>query len=155
MPHPWASYSLTTNAPAGSTQVRVEFASNNGPGIGGAIWFENADLTSPVVYPAITNVQPTGAILMQVTNTLSFTATAGAAITNVQVILNGVDVSTESRRHRLLDQQGVTYSGLKTNQAYTGSITIKDANNLSASVPLAFDTFNPVFLWEAEDFDYY
>ena len=154
IPHPWASYSLTTNAPAGSTQVRVEFASKNAAGIGGAIWFENADLTSPVVYPAITNVQPTGAILMQVTNTLSFTATAGAAITNVQVILNGVDVSTNLVVTGSSTSQSVTYGGLKTNQAYTGSITIKDANNLSASVPLAFDTFNPVFLWEAEDFDY-
>jgi hypothetical protein len=48
IPHPWASYSLTTNAPAGTTQLRVEFASNNGPSIGGSSWFENADLEPSV-----------------------------------------------------------------------------------------------------------
>ena len=154
IPHPWASYSLTTNAPAGTTQLKVEFASNMPGGTGGSIWFDNADLTSPVVYPAITNVQPSGAILMQVTNTLSFTATSGAAITNIQVVLNGVDVSSNLVVTGSSTSKAVTYGALKTNQAYVGTITIRDANSLSASVPLKFDTFNPVFMWEAEDFDY-
>ena len=43
--HPWASYSLTATAPANTTQIKVEFASNNPGGVGGAIWFENAYLT--------------------------------------------------------------------------------------------------------------
>ena len=43
--HPWASYSLDAIAPAGTTQIKVEFASNNPGGVGGAIWFENAVLT--------------------------------------------------------------------------------------------------------------
>jgi hypothetical protein len=154
IPHPWASYSLTTNAPAGTTRLRVEFASNNGPGVGGSIWFENADLEPSVAYPAIANVYPDGAILMQVTNTLGFTTTSGAAITNIQVVLNGVDISASLVVSGPANSKLVTYSGLKTNQAYTGTITIKDANNLNASVPVTFDTFNPAFLWEAEDFDY-
>ncbi len=152
--HPWASYSLTTNAPAGTTQLRVEFASNNGPGVGGSIWFENADLEPSVAYPAIANVSPDGTILMQVTNKLSFAATSGAAITGIQVILNGVDISSNLVVTGSSTSKSVTYSGLKTNQAYVGTITVIDANSLSASAPLRFDTFNPVFLWEAEDFDY-
>jgi hypothetical protein len=43
--HPWASYSLTATAPDNTTQIKVEFASNNPGGVGGAIWFENAYLT--------------------------------------------------------------------------------------------------------------
>jgi hypothetical protein len=151
IPHPWASYTLIATAPVGTAQIKVEFAANNATG---SVWFENADLESPVVYPAITNVQPTGATLMQVTNTLSFTATAGVAITNVQVILNGADISSNLVITGSTTSKSVTYSGLRTNQAYTGSITIKDANNLSVSVPVQFDTFIPAFLWEAEDFDY-
>ena len=140
---PWASYSLTATAPAGTTQVRVEFASNNGPGDGGSIWFENADLEPSVAYPAIANVYPDGTILMQVTNTLSFTASSGAAITNIQVVLNGVDVSSNLVVTGSSTSKCVTYSGLKTNQAYAGTITVKDANNLSASVPLRVRHFHP------------
>jgi hypothetical protein len=40
--HPWAPYSLTATAPAGTTQVKVEFAANWATG---SIWFENASLT--------------------------------------------------------------------------------------------------------------
>ncbi len=152
--HSWASYSLTGTAPANTTQVKVEFASNNGAGVGGAIWFEDADLTVGV-FPALANVQPDGTVLMQVTNTLSFTATAGAAITNIQVVLNGVDISSSLVITGFPTNKSVSYSGLKTNVAYSGTITIKDVNDLSASAPLKFDTFNPVFLWEAEDFDYF
>jgi hypothetical protein len=151
IPHPWASYSVAATAPAGTAQVKVEFAEPHGTG---SVWFENADLQPSVAYPAIANVSPNGVILMQVTNTLSFTATSGSAITNIQVVLNGVDISSNLVVTGSSTSKSVTYSGLRTNQAYTGTITVKDANNLSASAPLRFDTFVPVFLWEAEDFDY-
>jgi hypothetical protein len=42
IPHPWESYSLTATAPAGTTDVKVEFAANWATG---SIWFENASLT--------------------------------------------------------------------------------------------------------------
>jgi hypothetical protein len=150
IPHPWASYSESATAPAGTAQVKVEFAEPNGTG---SVWFENADLEPSVPYPAITNVYPDGTMLMQVTNTLSFNVSSGIGITNIQVLLNGVDVSSNLVITGSATSKSVTY-GLKTNQAYTGSITVKDGNNLSASFPLNFDTFVPAFLWEAEDFDY-
>jgi hypothetical protein len=149
--HPWAPYSVTATAPPGTAQIKVEFAEPNGTG---SVWFENADLEASIPYPVIANVTPDGTILMQVTNTLSFTASSGAAITNIQVLLNGLDVSSNLVVTGSATNKSITYSGLKTNQAYSGTITVKDANNLSASVPLLFDTFKPVFTWEAEDFDY-
>jgi hypothetical protein len=148
---PWAPYTMTSVAPAGTTQVKVEFATY---GARGAMIWDNADLEASVEYPAIANVKPDGAILMQVTNMLSFTATSGAAITNIQVVLNGVDVSANLVITGSSTSKSVTYSGIKTNQAYAGTITVKDANNLSASAPVLFDTFSPTFLWEAEDFDF-
>jgi hypothetical protein len=41
MAHPWAPYSVTATAPAGTTQIKVEFAAPNGTG---SVWFENAVL---------------------------------------------------------------------------------------------------------------
>jgi hypothetical protein len=69
-------------------------------------------------------------------------------------LLNGTDISSNLVVTGSSTSKAVTYSGLKTNKAYVGTITVKDANNLSASAPLRFDTFIPVFLWEGEDFDY-
>ena len=42
IPHPWAPYSVTATAPAGTTQIKVEFAEPHGTG---SVWFENAYLT--------------------------------------------------------------------------------------------------------------
>ncbi len=54
IPHPWEPYSLIAIAPAGTTQVKVEFMSAGS----GSIWYENAvlaQLTSgPVLAPATT-----------------------------------------------------------------------------------------------------
>jgi glucosylceramidase len=41
IPHPWARYTLTATAPAGTTQVKVEFSEPHGQG---SVWFENAVL---------------------------------------------------------------------------------------------------------------
>jgi hypothetical protein len=44
---PWQSYNLSATAPAGTTQVKVEFAANynTSTGGGGTVFFDNADLT--------------------------------------------------------------------------------------------------------------
>lgn len=41
---PWAHYTLSLTAPAGTTQVKVEFAMNGNDG--GTVWFDNALLTA-------------------------------------------------------------------------------------------------------------
>ena len=40
---PWANHSLSMVSPAGTTQVKVEFAMNGNDG--GSVWFDNAVLT--------------------------------------------------------------------------------------------------------------
>ena len=63
MPHPWAKYTLTAVAPAGTTQVKVEFMSTGT----GSIWYENAVLSEQV-----TSVPPLASA-----TTLPFTVHAG------------------------------------------------------------------------------
>jgi hypothetical protein len=42
IPHPWSNYTMTAIAPAGTAQIKVEFAEPNGTG---SVWFEDAVLT--------------------------------------------------------------------------------------------------------------
>jgi hypothetical protein len=60
--HPWASYSMTAIAPAGTTQVKVEFAEPNGTG---SVWFENASL-QVVPEPGTLSLAAAGAALLWV-----------------------------------------------------------------------------------------
>ena len=50
--------------------------------------------------------------------------------------------------------KNVSFSGLVTNAAYTAVITVTDANGITASSTVKFDTFIPSLVWEAEDFDF-
>ena len=60
-PHPWQSYSLNAIAPAGTTQIRVEFSSNESSVAGktgtatGSVWFENAVLSELVSMPVLSS----------------------------------------------------------------------------------------------------
>jgi hypothetical protein len=62
IPHPWAAYTLNGMAPAGTTEIRVEFAANNATG---SIWFEDASLTvSAVPEPSSAALLALGAALL-------------------------------------------------------------------------------------------
>ncbi|MCV2356029.1 PEP-CTERM sorting domain-containing protein [Paucibacter sp. B2R-40] len=62
IPHPWAAYALKGTAPAGTTEIRVEFAANNATG---SIWFEDASLTvSAVPEPSSAALLALGAALL-------------------------------------------------------------------------------------------
>jgi hypothetical protein len=50
IPHPWSNYTLMATAPAGTTQIKVEFAEPNGTG---SVWFENAVLTGSTSMPLL------------------------------------------------------------------------------------------------------
>jgi hypothetical protein len=58
--HPWAPYSVTATAPAGTAQVKVEFAEPSGQG---SVWFENASLTV-VPEPGTVSLAAAGAALL-------------------------------------------------------------------------------------------
>lgn len=139
-------------SPAGTAFVKVEFEVTGANG--GNCWFDNAELTSPLVPPVIANIYPNGAVLQQATNTLSFTATSALDITNIVVVLNGVNVSGNLVVSGPPTSRIVSYTNLQPNRVYTAAITVTDAGNLSTPATVNFDTYTPVFSWEAEDYDY-
>lgn len=106
----------------------------------------------------IDSVYPDGTLLQQGTSSLSFTAsspTYGINTTNVQVVLNGVNVSPNLVFSGSSGSWNVSYPGLQPNSAYTAVITVTDNNGQTHSTTVTFDTFNPTnFTWEAEDFDF-
>ena len=103
-------------------------------------------------------IYPDGTLLQQGTNAFSFIAsspTYGINTTNVQVTLNGVNVSSNLVFNGSSGSWNVSYPGLQPNSSYTAVITVTDNNNQAHTVTVNFDTFNPTnFTWEAEDFDF-
>jgi hypothetical protein len=103
-------------------------------------------------------VYPDGTLLQQGTNALSFIASSAAYsvnTTNIQVTLNGVNVSSGLVFSGGPTTWNVSYPGLQPNSFYTAVITVTDNNNQQHQTTVTFDTFSPNnFTWEAEDFDF-
>ncbi len=151
---PWLNYTETATAPAKTAQVKVEFASQSGTG---TVFFDDASLTSTYDDPVISNVYPNGYALLQATNAFSFTAasdTTGIATTGITVRLNGTNVSSSLVFAGGPLSYNVSYPGLQTNQVYNAVITVTDTNGIQTVATYTFDTFNPTYLWEAEDWDF-
>jgi hypothetical protein len=152
---PWSTYTLTATSPAGTTQVKVEFASQSGTG---TVWFDDASLTASLAYPTISGLYPDGTTLFQATNSLAFTAASTATPinnTNIQVTINGVNVSSSLAITGTTMNKSVVYSGITSNQVYTANIQVTDANGLNVTATVLFDTFSQKFYtWEAEDWDF-
>ena len=151
----WSNYTMTATSPAGTAQVKVELACPSGDG---TVWFDNASLTAPLVYPSIDNLYPDGSKLFQVANALTFTADSTAANVNasgIKVTMNGVDVSSSLTITGSALSKNVSYSGITSNQTYTATIQVTDAGGLSVNKTINFDTFNSsYYTWEAEDWDF-
>jgi hypothetical protein len=151
----WSNYTMTATSPAGTAQVKVEFACPNGDG---TVWFDNASLTAPLVYPTIGNVSPDGTSLFQYANAFSFTAASTATPINasgIQLILNGVDVSSSLTISGSSMSKNVVYSGITSNHVYTAAIQVADANGLIVTKNITFDTFvSTYYTIEAEDWDF-
>jgi hypothetical protein len=150
----WSNYTFTVTSPPGTAKVEVEFACYGD----GTVWFDNAVLTAPLVYPTIDNVYPNGAALMQATNAFAFTADSTTTPINasgIQVTVNGVDVSANLAITGSSMSKNVLYSGITSNRTYTVGIQVADANGLIVTKTVTFDTFSPsYYTWEAEDWDY-
>jgi hypothetical protein len=148
----------TLVAPAGTVKARYQIVFHQPVNDGGSVFWDDArlNLISGPLPPSISNLKPDGTLLMQGTsNALTFTATSSSTITNIQLVLNGVDVSASLVSAGSAASNNVAYLGLQTNKVYTAVITVKDANNLAANVTRNFDTFDPNnFTWEAEDYDF-
>src|ERR1017187_8346959 len=109
--------------------------------------------------PRIDNVYPDGSVLLQATNTFSFTAsspTYGIATNNIKVTLNGVNISSSLVFSGSSASWNVSYPGLLPNTSYTAVINVTDlVNQAHSPVTVTFDTFSPTnFTWEAEDYDF-
>ena len=115
--------------------------------------------------PAISNVYPNGTNMFQPSSTLSFTASSAASVTNVTVALTVTSLyKGTSFVKNLTASSGLTITGpntslsvsavLTSNTLYSAVIQIRDANGATASQTVTFDTINPSFTWEAEDWDY-
>ena len=106
----------------------------------------------------IDSVYPNGTTQQQQTNTLSFVAsspTYGINTTNIQVTLNGVNISSNLVFSGSSGSWNVSYPGLQYNTSYTAVITVTDNNNQTHTATVNFDTFNPNnYTWEAEDYDF-
>ena len=108
--------------------------------------------------PDISGVYPDGTTLMQGTNKLVFNASSpsGASITSVDVVLNGIDISSSLVTTGPASNLSCSYTGLAQNQPVnTATITAIDANGLSTTASATFDTFSPTnFIIEAEEFNF-
>lgn len=116
-------------------------------------------LTAPRTdVPRVDSVYPDGSVLMQRTNRFSFVAsspTYGINTSNIQVVLNGVNISSSLVFSGSSPSWNVSYAGLQPSTAYTAVITVTDNTNQVHTTTVNFDTFDPnAFTWEAEDWDF-
>ncbi len=107
--------------------------------------------------PSITGIYPNG-MLFQSTNKLVFTASSATTTVNtnsITLVLNGTNnVTTNLVFSGSASSWNVSYTGLLPNTTYTAAISVTDANGGTANSSFTFDTWNPVFQVEAEDFDF-
>src|SRR6266404_3613694 len=115
--------------------------------------------------PILSGLYPDGTVQFQPTNKLAFTASSVAGINSnsIQVTLSVTNVTTHLTTN-LYRTNGLTITGsstswavslpLVTNAAYIASISVVDLNNNSTGNTVKFDTYDPVFIWDAEDYDY-
>ena len=110
--------------------------------------------------PTISNLYPNGTNMFQPSSTLTFTVNSGPGVTNVVVDLTATNLYTGSvlLSHRT-SASGLTIVGsgvsapLAANSLYGATITAYDANG-STTTSKVFDTINPAYTWEAEDWDH-
>src|SRR5258708_582223 len=113
--------------------------------------------------PVISSISPNGQYQFQPSPTLSFVASSGTGVTNVSVQLTTTTMLGQGSFRTLTPLSGLTVTGpatsesvscsLRTNFLYTAVIHASDAGG-SSSATVTFDTINPAFTWEAEDWDY-
>lgn len=116
--------------------------------------------------PTITPVYPDGALQFEATNFLTFTvsSTNGIAASNVLVRLSAVTLVGKKNVQVYNQANGLVASGdantltvavpLQTNMNYTVFIQAADNNGNPSGKSLTFDTIQPLYTWEASDYDF-
>ena len=148
-------------APPGTVTVRYAVGYYQLLYGGGSCYFDDEALNqiSGPVPPVISNVYP-GSMLLA-SNHISFAVSSPSSTpisaSGIHLVVNGTDVS--SSPDLAITGSGssynVLYTGLSTNVwSYAATITVTDTLGLSDSTSMSFDTINPAYLWEAEDYDF-
>lgn len=163
----WTNVYGTTNGPGsindlaalGAGRYVQMYAAARATQYGDSLWeFE----VYPTPQPAsINNVSPVaGGVFVAPSNGFSFTASSGTTniLTNdIQLILNGIDVSALLTFSGSATNWNVTFPSLQPNCIYTAIINVTNAAGLGVSTTISngFDTFSQTNLMiEAEDFDF-
>jgi len=162
----WTNVYTTTNGPGGINDlaalgggryVRVYCAKRNTT-YGDSLWeFEVYSIPQPTVIssssPASSGVfvDPAGGLTFTVSSTVTTIPTNG-----VQVIVNGIDVSSQLQFTGSPMNWNISFSGLLPNQFYSVTINVTDAGGFFTTASVTnFDTFSQSnLIWEAEDFDF-
>jgi hypothetical protein len=110
--------------------------------------------------PVITGIVPDGKVQFQPSSKISFVVNGSETITNITVTLNGTKVTGTSFVKVYTKSAGLTINGpnvsapVAPNTVYSATIEAADANGASANATVSFDTINPAYTFESEDFDY-
>lgn len=168
----WQSYQWVPLRDSGGNLVRIDLdgvstirltAGSGGGGNNNFLMLAPANTN----LPAITDIYPNGTNMFQPAAALTFTASSpiGATInpSGIQVALT-IQTPVRTVTTNLTSTNGLVITGssssrsvsvsLMTNATYTAVVTLKDANGSPASTTVRFDTFDPVFVWEGEDYDF-
>ena len=133
-------------------------------GVGDANFVESVRQASAPV--TVTGLTPDGSILLGGTNTLSFTATSanGIANNNIQVKVNGNDVSSSLIFGGTPNAVTVSYTNLPVDttllqqanlNGVNVSIRVADNNGIVATNSYVYDAFSPTnFTFDTEDYDF-
>lgn len=124
------------------------------------------DTNAPVIATVITNIYPDGSVQFQPAPALTFTTTSSNGIdpSGILVRLSGTTLLGVSFVSNLTATAGLTVGGtatnrtvsapLLTNTAYTAFIQVVDGSGNPISATVTFDTVNPSYTFEGEDWDY-
>jgi len=155
------NFVTTLVAPAGTTKARYQIVLKQSQWHGGgALWVDDMvlnQLSGPTA-PTVGNVSPGSILMANAASGISFTASsASGTIINaadIQVTVNGSNVSSGLVITGTATSKNVSYSGLQSNQAYTVSIQVTDTLGLATAASINFDTWSPLYVWEGEDYDF-
>jgi hypothetical protein len=108
--------------------------------------------------PVLTKLYPTGKHPFEPTNTLSFAVNAPGATfpaNSIQVILDGVNVSSDLVITGSGSSNNVVYPYLGSNEMHSVVITVTNSLGHGITVSNSFDTFSQNnYIVQAEDYDY-
>jgi hypothetical protein len=118
--------------------------------------------------PSISGIYPNGTNMFQPFPTLTFVASSPSGVNintnSITVRLTVTNLLGIGFATNITAANGLSFTGpatnrtvslaLISNEVYTASISVTDANGSPAAASVKFDTLSPVLTWECEDYDY-